>query len=514
MEGRFLLVSTYCTPVVVHDQSDSIPDSIATYEALTLYFYLLFADSKSTRDRSCPQRWCKRRFSQCAKNGHRLESSIVEIDGFNRKAMAAMDSLDQRAPECAEIPRFDDGMVNIQELIRIMAESLVNEIMDAQAEDACADGNRRNGYRERALVTSVGTINLRIPKLRRGSYFPEDLLTRYSRVDRAVVAAVSEMVTCGVSTRKVERVAASLGIDRMSASQVSRICESLDDVVADLQERDLSGTSFPYIWVDATYVKCRDGGHVSSCALVTAIGAGADGYRRLLGLDAIDTESYAGWLAFLRSLRERGASGVLCVTSDAHEGLRRAIEEVFPGAAWQRCIVHLMRNAASCAPTRQKRAAVLAILHAVFDERDPALVRELYHLACGEIAGICPRAAGLLEDAEADALAYLDFPYAHHRRIRTNNVQERANRELKRRSRVVQVFPSRKSLIRMLGAVFSEMDEDWASRRWFTEESIALAVSSAKSAAPAPSYDGTAGEHARRIMEVVVADNPIGRRAA
>ena len=170
-------------------------------------------------------------------------------------------------------------------------------------------------------------------------------------------------------------------------------------------------------------------------------------------------------------------------------------------AAWQRCIVHLMRNAASCAPTRQKRAAVLAILHA-------------YHLACGEIAGICPRAAGLLEDAEADALAYLDFPYAHHRRIRTNNVQERANRELKRRSRVVQVFPSRKSLIRMLGAVFSEMDEDWASRRWFTEESIALAVSSAKSAAPAPSYDGTAGEHARRIMEVVVADNPIGRRAA
>lgn len=248
----------------------------------------------------------------------------------------------------------------------------------------------------------------------------------------------------------------------------------------------------PISGVDATYVKCRDGGHVSSCALVTAIGAGADGYRRLLGLDAIDTESYAGWLAFLRSLRERGASGVLCVTSDAHEGLRRAIEEVFPGAAWQRCIVHLMRNAASCAPTRQKRAAVLAILHAVFDERDPALVRELYHLACGEIAGICPRAAGLLEDAEADALAYLDFPYAHHRRIRTNNVQERANRELKRRSRVVQVFPSRKSLIRMLGAVFSEMDEDWASRRWFTEESIALAVSSAKSAAPAPSYDGTA----------------------
>ena len=415
-----------------------------------------------------------------------------------------MDSLEHGTAAMAEIPRFDDGMVNIQELIRIMAESLVNEVMDAQAEDACADGNQRNGYRERTLVTSVGAMNLRIPKLRRGSYFPEDLLVRYSRVDRAVIAAVSEMVTNGVSTRKVERVAASLGIDRMSASQASRICESLDEIVADLQGRDLSDVAFPYVWVDATYVKCRDGGHVSSCALVTAIGAGSDGYRRLLGLDAIDTESHAGWLAFLRSLRERGVGGVLCVTSDAHEGLRRAIEEVFPGAAWQRCVVHLMRNAASCAPTRQKRAAVLAILHAVFDERDPALVRELHHLACEEMADICPRAAGLLEDAEADALAYLDFPYAHHRRLRANNVQERANREIKRRSRVVQVFPSRRSLIRMLGAVLSEMDEDWASRRWFTEESIALAISPSRTPLPAPSYDGTAEEHARRIMEVVV----------
>lgn len=428
--------------------------------------------------------------------------------------MTAMDTLAAIGAGAPEIPRSDDGMVNIRELIRIMAEALVNEIMDAQADDACADGNRRNGYRERSLVTSVGTISLRIPKLRRGSYFPEDLIVRYSRVDRAVIAAVSEMVTNGVSTRRAGRVAASLGIDRMSASQVSRICESLDDIVADLQERDLSDVAFPYIWLDATYVKCRDGGHVSSCALVAAIGAGSDGYRRLLGLDAVDTESCAGWLAFLRSLRERGVDGVLCVTSDAHEGLRRAIEEVFPGAAWQRCVVHLMRNAASCAPTRQKRAAVPAILHAVFGERDPDLVREPYHLACGEIAGMCPKAADLLGDAEADALAYLDFPYAHHRRLRTNNVQERANRELKRRSRVVQVFPSRKSLIRMLGAVFSEMDEDWSSRRWFTEESIAMAASPSKPAAPAPSYDGSAAEHARRIIEVVVADNPVGRRAA
>ena len=362
------------------------------------------------------------------------------------------------------------------------------------------------------MVKIILTLT-RVPKLREGTYFPEGILERYTRVEASMVALVREMYVAGVSTRKVGLVAEELGVSSLSSSEVSALCAGLDEEAEAFRTRPIEG-EHPYVWLDATYMKCRTGGRYASVALVTAIGAGADGYRRLLGLDAIDTESYAGWLAFLRSLRERGASGVLCVTSDAHEGLRRAIEEVFPGAAWQRCIVHLMRNAASCAPTRQKRAAVLAILHAVFDERDPALVRELYHLACGEIAGICPRAAGLLEDAEADALAYLDFPYAHHRRIRTNNVQERANRELKRRSRVVQVFPSRKSLIRMLGAVFSEMDEDWASRRWFTEESIALAVSSAKSAAPAPSYDGTAGEHARRIMEVVVADNPIGRRAA
>ena len=433
---------------------------------------------------------------------------------IQRKAMTAMNTLAAIGPDLSEMPRLDDGMVNIRELIRTMAEALVNEIMDAQAEDACADGNQRNGYRDRALVTSVGVINLRIPKLRRGSYFPEDLLVRYSRVDRAVIAAVSEMVTCGVSTRKVEKVASALGVDRMSASQVSRICESLDAAVADLQERDLSGVAFPYVWVDATYLKCRDAGHVSSCALVTAIGAGSDGYRRVLGLGAVDTESYAGWLSFLRSLRERGVAGVACVTSDAHEGLRRAIEEVFPGAAWQRCVVHLMRNAASCAPSRQRRAAVLAILHAVFDERDPSLVRELYHLACEKIAGFCQRAADLLEDAEADALAYLDFPYGHHRRLRTNNVQERANRELKRRSRVVQVFPSRKSLVRMLGAVFAEMDEDWAARRWFTEESIALALSPSEGAVPPPAYEGTAADHARRIIEVVMADNPVVRKVA
>lgn len=220
-----------------------------------------------------------------------------------------------------EIPRFDDGMVNINELVRTLAEALVNEIMDAQAEDACAEGNKRNGHRERQLLTSVGRITLRIPKLRRGTYFPEDLIERYGRVDRAVVAAVAEMVTSGVSTRKVEKVARAVGVNRMSASQVSRICESLDAAVVDLQGRTFEGATFPYLWIDPTYLKCRDGGHVSSCAVVMAIGAASSGHRVLLGLDATDAEDYASWRAFLLSLRERGAPRVRCVNSDAHAGL-------------------------------------------------------------------------------------------------------------------------------------------------------------------------------------------------
>ena len=370
-----------------------------------------------------------------------------------------MDKIHEIAGGGALMPRFDDGMVNMTEPIRVMAESLVNEIMDAQADEACESGNQRNGYRERRLVTSVGTINLRIPKLRAGSYFPEDLIERYSRVDRAVIAAVSEMVADGVPARKARRAAQSMGTGRMGAGQMSRMCSSLDDAVADLQERDLSDVSYPYIWLDATYIKCRDAGRVQSTALVTAIGAGSGGYRRLLGLDAIDTESHGGWRAFLLSLRARGVDGVICVTGDAHGGLRRAIQEVFPGAAWQRCVVHLMRDAAGNAPTRQKGGAVLGVLKAVFAERDPGLAREPCQLAIEQIEGFCPKAAEVPGEAEADALAYLDFPYEHHVRLRTDNVQERASREPRRRSRVVQVFPGRKSPIGMMGAVLSEMDE-------------------------------------------------------
>jgi putative transposase len=425
-----------------------------------------------------------------------------------------MTILEQNENSIPEMPRFSDGSVNLQELIRVMAESLVNAIMDAQADDMCEQGNQRNGYRKRGLMTCVGKLNLQIPKLRMGTYFPNDILMRYSRTDKAVIAAISEMVTSGVSTRKVSKVATKMGIDKMSSSQVSRICESLDACVADLQERDLSGVLYPYIFLDATYIKCRDAGHVSSTALVSAIGVDAKGYRHILGLDAIDSETYEGWAEFLKSLRSRGVAGVACVTSDAHEGLKRAISEAFPGAAWQRCIVHLERNAAGCATNKTKRSAIYSILHAVFAEDDPPLVRELYHQACEEIEKFCPRAALVLEEAEADALAYLDFPFEHHKRIRTNNIQERANRELKRRSHVVQVFPSRKALIRMMGAVYSEMDEDWQSKRMFAEDVILQVVHGDPCKPPTPAYAGNTQDHARHILELVLADNPFDDKVA
>lgn len=263
-----------------------------------------------------------------------------------------MDKIHEIAGDGVLMPRFDDGMASMVEPISVMAESLVNEIMDAQAAEACENGNRRNGHRERKLVTSVGTIDLRIPKLRAGSYFPEDPIERYSRVDRAVIAAAPEMVNNGVSTRKVKRVAQAMGIDRISASQVPRICSSLDESVADLQKRGLSDVAHPYIWLGATCIKCRDAGRVQSTALVTAIGVGSGGYRRLLGLDAIDTESHDGRKSFLPPLRARGVDGVICVAVYAREGLKRAIREVSPGAAWRRCVVHLMRGAAGGAPTR------------------------------------------------------------------------------------------------------------------------------------------------------------------
>lgn len=381
-----------------------------------------------------------------------------------------MEILSDPTPDMLAMPRFDDGAVDMQELLRRLAEQVVNAVMDAEADQLCGGGgNSRNGYRERSLATCVGTLTLRIPKLRSGSFFPEDVLERYQRVDRALVAAVAEMYATGTSTRKVQRVAEKMGVSRLSKDQVSAIASSLDADIEDLCARPLGGSPVPYVWLDATYVKCRREGRVASTAVVTAIGCDAGGWRRVLGVDVVDTESYDSWLAFLRAIRSRGAAGVRLVVSDAHPGLVRALGEVFQGAAWQRCAVHLMRDCMREAGSWQLRRRVGRIVSQVFRGRDAATVTAMYHAACDMLEGCCPRAAAVLEEAEPDALAYLDFPPTHWKRLRTNNVQERTNREIKRRSRVVQVFPSTGSLVRLAGAVMCEQDEIWQESRYFSE---------------------------------------------
>lgn len=381
-----------------------------------------------------------------------------------------MEILSDPTPDMLAMPRFDDGAIDMQELLRRLAEQVVNAVMDAEADQLCGGGaNSRNGYRERSLATCVGTLTLRIPKLRTGSFFPDDVIECYQRADRALVAAVAEMYATGTSTRKVRRVAEKMGVSRLSKDQVSAIASSLDADIEELCARPLDGSPVPYVWLDATYVKCRRGGRVASTAVVTAIGCDAGGWRRVLGVDVVDTESYDSWLAFLRKIRDRGVSGVELVVSDAHAGLVAAAAEVFQGAAWQRCAVHLMRDCMREAGSWQLKRRVGRIVSQVFRGRDAATVTAMYHVACDMLEGCCPRAAAILEEAEPDALAYLDFPPSHWKRLRTNNVQERTNREIKRRSRVVQAFPSTASLVRLAGAVMCEQDETWQESRYFSE---------------------------------------------
>ena len=311
--------------------------------------------------------------------------------------MATMDSVTVDAAVAAmEMPRLGDGTVNLMELGRALLEQIVNEVMRAMAEAAAEDaGTSRNGYRDRRL-------------LRAGTFFPQDLLERYSRTDKAMAAAISEMYAGGLSTRKVEAVARALGVDSLSKDQVSRICRALDAAVEDLNGRALGELGgFPYIWLDATYVKCREEGHVASVAVVTAIGCDERGMRYVLGFDVVDTESYDSWLAFLRGLRERGVGGVRLVVSDAHGGLVRAIGEVFQGAAWQRCVVHLIRDCCRAARSREKRARVARLLSPVFRAKDPLVVRAAYHRATELVASFCPAAAEVL--VVSQKLVYRDF---------------------------------------------------------------------------------------------------------
>lgn len=394
--------------------------------------------------------------------------------------------------------------------------SVMNALMDSEAQQMCgasrnerSDGreNSRNGYRPRSLKTAVGDVELEIPKLRHGTYYPEGMLARWSRVDTSVAAIVQEMYVCGVSTRKVERVASKLGISSLSSSEVSSLCSDLDAEVAEFRRRDLSGTPCCYLWLDATYMSCRVGSSVVSQGVVTAIGLGADGRKHFLGCDVVDTESEDSWAAFLGGLRERGLAGVRLVISDSHAGLVAAVSRLFQGCAWQRCVTHLQRNLQSACSGRPEdsKAAVRDLVHAAVYQDDPDLARCVWAEAAPWVASVSARAGEVFEQAEDSALAFTAFPRAHWAKLRTNNVQERANREIKRRYRVVQSFPSRESMLRLTCASLMETEGQWSQQRVFSEASAAEGFAEpADRPAPTEGRRRALGRRAREIVDEIV----------
>lgn len=331
--------------------------------------------------------------------------------------------------------------------------------------------NSRNGYRPiRPWRTRVGEIPLRIPKLRRGSYFPS-LLEPRRMAEQALVSVVQEAYVHGVSTRKVDDLVRAMGLEGMDKSAVSRLAKELDEQVERFRHRPLEG-SYPYMWLDATYLRVREDGRVQGMALVVAIGVRETGEREVLGVDLGPAEDAEFWLGFLRSLVARGLRGLQLVISDAHEGLKRAIGAVLGGAAWQRCTVHFMRNALSHVP-KTAQSMVAAALRTIFAQPDQASARDQLGRVAESLQSRFPRVAALLYEAQEDILAYMAFPTEHHRQIRSTNPLERLNKELKRRADVVGIFPNRQSVIRLMGAILAEQDDEWVTgRRYFSQESM------------------------------------------
>jgi transposase-like protein len=325
------------------------------------------------------------------------------------------------------------------------------------------------------LSTKAGDLELKIPKLRSGSFFPE-ILERRRRIDRALFAVVMEAYVHGVSTRKVDDLVQALGVGSgISKSEVSRICAELDKEMEAFRSRRLEHTTFPYLFCDATYVKGRVNGRVVSRAVVVVTGVTANGDREVLGCDVGDSEDAAFWTAFLRSLRQRGLSGVRLVISDHHLGLKAAIEKVFVGAAWQRCRVHFMRNALAKVP-RAKAAMVAAMIKTIFVQPDADHIARHLDEVATVLAPQFPDVADQLRDAAPDLLAFSSFPITHWQKIWSTNPLERVNAEIKRRTNVVGIFPNDASVLRLVTAVLVEQHDEWevAERRYLSEESMAL----------------------------------------
>src|SRR3954453_2209751 len=372
----------------------------------------------------------------------------------------------------------------VEDRVRTAAQTIYQALIDAELTAVIGAGpwertdqrtTQRNGSRPRTLTTTAGDLELRIPKLRTGSFFPS-LLERRRRVDQALFAVIMEAYLHGVSTRKVDDLVKALGADTgISKSEVSRICADLDEEVGAFRDRSLAETAFPYVFLDATYCKARVNRRVVSQAVVIATGVAADGHREVLGCAVGDSEDGAFWTAFLRSLKARGLAGTQLVISDAHTGLKAAIGAVLLGAAWQRCRVHFMRNVLARVP-KGNAEMVAAAIRTVFAQPDAEHVHSQLDVIAGMLGRQFPAVEAMLRDAEDDLLAFTGFPLSHWKKIWSTNPLERLNKEIKRRTDVVGVVPNPASLLRLAGAVLVETHDEWqvSDRRYLSEGSMAL----------------------------------------
>jgi putative transposase len=360
------------------------------------------------------------------------------------------------------------------DLLRELLQTFINTLLSAEADAVCGAEygtsspdrvNRRNGYRHRDFDTRTGTVDVAVPKLRQGSYFPEWLLERRKRAERALTSVVATCYLLGVSTRRMDKLVQSLGITTLSKSQVSEMAKDLDAHVEEFRTRRLEDAGpFTFVAADALVLKVREGGRVVPVHALVATGVNADGHREVLGVQVTSSEDGAGWLAFFRDLTARGLSGVKLVTSDAHRGLTSAIETTLPGAAWQRCRTHYAANLMSVTP-KSSWGWVKALLHSVYDQPDAESVHAQFDRVVDALTEKLPKVAEHLEEARADILAFTSFPKEIWRQIWSNNPNERLNKEIRRRTDVVGIFPDRPSIIRLVGAVLAEQHDEWAEGR-------------------------------------------------
>jgi transposase-like protein len=384
------------------------------------------------------------------------------------------------------------------DLLRSMVQTFAEALMGAEADAVCGAAygersgerkNTRNGYRLREWDTRAGSISLAIPKLRQGSYFPDWLLERRRRAEAALVTVVATSYLLGVSTRRMEKLVETLGITRLSKSQVSEMARDLDAQVEAFRTRPLDAGPYTFVAADALVLKVREGGRTVNVHALLATGVNAEGYREILGLHVTSAEDGAGWLAFFRDLAARGLSGVALVTSDAHRGLTEAIGATLPGAAWQRCRTHYAANLMSVTP-KSAWGWVRALLHSVYGQPDTASVHAQFTRVLDALEEKLPQVAAHLDAARPDILAFTAFPKAIWRQIWSNNPQERLNREIRRRTDVVGIFPGRDALIRLVGAVLAEQHDEWTEMRRYIGLDV-LAKSRAAGTAPSAAEEVT-----------------------